>query len=68
MTFQTVITIFYYLQGVYDVKDRGQFRFEILVPNLDSKGIYYKVDYRLGTPDETVLISTFYSEWGFLNN
>ncbi|XP_001598993.1 uncharacterized protein LOC100113497 [Nasonia vitripennis] len=55
-------------KGVYDMEDMGQLRFEQLIPDLHKEGNYYKVDYRLGTDTEIVLIVTFYTEWGYLKD
>ena len=44
----------------------GQTRFEVLIPNLDEKGLYYKVDQKLYSGVETLLSITYYDQWGLL--
>ena len=63
------VKLYCLLQGIFVNEDAGQFRFEILVPNLDKKGKHYKIDYIVVSPNDTILIPIFfYSQWGFLNN
>lgn len=50
------------------MEDMGSFRFEVLVPNLHEEGDYYRIDYRLGTDTESMLVVTFYTEWGYLKD
>ena len=51
-----------------ELEDGGQLRFDLLIPNLDKKGKYYKADYTTLSHNETIFITAFYSKWGFLKN
>ncbi|OXU19953.1 hypothetical protein TSAR_009604 [Trichomalopsis sarcophagae] len=55
-------------KGIYETPDMGQLRFEHLIKDLASKRKHYKVIYTFGSPFVPIMITTFYSEWGYLNN
>ena len=63
-----LIKLYCLLQGRYENDDVGQFRFEILLPNLDKRGKYYKTENMLIACKETLYIATHYFEWPFLKN